>query len=194
MDYLHEYDQDHDCVCHYIGAEALKAVADRHVAEPAAADRARHRRKSDDDDKRQSNRADDARQRLDEHYSKDYLRLARAEALRRLDYAAIDLQQRAFDEPRDKGRRADSKRHDRRSGADARADKKLCKRKEHDQQNYKRKASQRVYRDVQHGVNDAVFAEPVATRKDKHDRKHEPQNKRQSGAYEGHIQRLQRRV
>ncbi len=122
---LHEYDQDHDGVCHYIGAEALKAVADRHVAEPAAADRARHRRKSDDDDKRQSNRADDARQRLDEHYSKDYLRLARAEALRRLDYAAIDLQQRAFDEASDKGGRADSKRHDRRSGADARADKKL---------------------------------------------------------------------
>ena len=34
---LHEHDQDHDGVCHYIGAEALKAVADRHVAEPAAA-------------------------------------------------------------------------------------------------------------------------------------------------------------
>ena len=61
LDYLHEHDQDHDGVCHYIGAEALKAVADRHVAEPAAADRARHRRKSDDDDERQSNRADDAR-------------------------------------------------------------------------------------------------------------------------------------
>ena len=191
---LHEHDQDHDCVCHYIGTEALKAVADRHVAEPAAADSARHRRKSDDDDERQSNRADDARQRLDEHYSKDYLRLARAEALRRLDHAAIDLQQRAFDEPRNKGGRADSKRDDRRGGTDARADKKLRKRKEHDQQNYKRKASQRIYRDVQHGVDDAVFAEPAATRKDKHDRKHEPQNKRQSRAYEGHIQRLQRRV
>ena len=126
MDDLHEYDQDHDGVCHYIGAETLKAVADRHVAEPAAADRARHRRKADDDDERQSNRADDTRQRLDKHYSKDYLRLARAEALRGLDHAAIDLQQRAFDEPRDKGRRADSKRHDRRGGADARADKKLC--------------------------------------------------------------------
>ena len=61
LDYLHEHDQDHDGICHYIGAEALKAVADRHIAEPAAADRARHRRKSDDDDKRQSNRADDAR-------------------------------------------------------------------------------------------------------------------------------------
>ena len=122
---LHEYDQDHDCVCHYIGAEALKAVADRHVAEPAAADRAHHRRKSDDDDERESNRADDAGQRLDEHHAEDYLRFARTEALRRLDYAAIDLQQRAFDEPRDKGGRADSKRHDRRGGADARADKKL---------------------------------------------------------------------
>ena len=122
---LHKHDQDHDCVCHYIGAEALKAVADRHVAEPAAADRARHRRKSDDDDKRQSNRADDARQRLDEHYSKDYLRLARAEALRRLDYAAIDLQQRAFDEASDKGGRAYSKRHDRRGSADTRSNKKL---------------------------------------------------------------------
>ena len=97
MDYLYEHDQDHDGVCHYIGAEALKAVADRHVAEPAAADRARHRRKSDDDDERQSNRTDDARQRLDEHYSKDDLRLARSKALRRLNYAAIDLQQRAFD-------------------------------------------------------------------------------------------------
>ena len=138
---LHEYDQDHDGVCHYIGAEALKAVADRHVAEPTAADRARHCRKSDDDDERQSNRADDARQRLDEHYSKDDLHLARAEALRRLDHAAIYLQQSAFDEPRDKGRRADSKWDDRRSGADARADKKLRKWKEHDQQNYKRKAS-----------------------------------------------------
>ena len=126
MDYLHEYDQDHDGVCHYIGTEALKAVADRHVAEPAAADRARHSRKSDDDDERQSNRADDARQRLDEHHAKDYLSLARAEAFRRLDHAAIYLQQSAFDEPRDKGRRADSKRHDRRGGADARADKKLC--------------------------------------------------------------------
>ena len=104
MDDLHKHDQDHDCVCHYIGAEALKAVADRHVAEPAAADRARHRRKSDDDNERERNRADDARQCLDEHYSKDYLRLARAKALRRLDYAAIDLQQRAFDEPCDKGR------------------------------------------------------------------------------------------
>ena len=123
---LHEHDQDHDCVCHYIGTEALKAVADRHVAEPAASDRACHRRKSDDDDKRQSNRTDDTRQRLDEHHAKDYLRLACAEALRRLDHAAIDLQQRAFDKPRDKGRRADSKRHDRRGGADARADKKLC--------------------------------------------------------------------
>ena len=123
---LHEHDQDHDGVCHYIGAEALKAVADRHVAEPAAADRARHRRKSDDDDERERNRADDARQRFDEHYAEDDLRLARAEALRRLNYAAIDLQQRAFDEPRDKGCRADSKRHDRRSGADARAHKKLC--------------------------------------------------------------------
>ena len=92
MDYLHEYDQYHDGVCHYIGTEALKAVADRHVAELTASDRARHRRKSDDDDKRQSNRADDARQRLDEHYAKDNLRLARAEALRRLNYAAIDLQ------------------------------------------------------------------------------------------------------
>ena len=122
---LHEYDQDHDGVCHYIGAEALKAVADRHVAEPAAADRARHRRKSDDDAERQSNRADDTRQRLDKHYSKDYLRLARSEALRCLDYAAIDLQQSAFDEARNKGGRADSKRHDRRGGADARADKKL---------------------------------------------------------------------
>ena len=122
---LHEHDQDHDCVCHYIGAEALKAVADRHVAEPTAADSARHRRKSDDDDKRQSNRADDTRQCLDEHYSKDYLRLARAEALRRLDHAAIYLQQSAFDEPRDKGCRADSKWHDRRGGADTRADKKL---------------------------------------------------------------------
>ena len=191
---LHEHDQNHDGVCHYIGTEALKAVADRHVAEPAAADRARHRRKSDDDDERERNRADDARQRLDEHHAKDNLRLARTEALRRLDHAAIDLQQRAFDEPRDKGGRADSKRHDRRGGADARADKKLRKRKEHDQQNYKRKASQRVYQDIQHGVNDAVFAEPAATRKDKHDRKHEPQNKRQSRAYEGHIQRLQRRV
>ena len=58
---LHKYDQDHDGICHYIGAKALKAVADRHVAEPAASDRARHRRKSDDDDERQSNRADDAR-------------------------------------------------------------------------------------------------------------------------------------
>ena len=125
MDYLHEHDQDHDGVCHYIGAEALKAIADRHVAEPAAADRASHRRKSDNDDKRQSNRADDARQRLDEHYAEDYLRLARSKALRRLDYAAIDLQQRAFDEASDKGRRADSKRDDRRGGADARADKKL---------------------------------------------------------------------
>ena len=126
MDYLHEHDQNHDGVCHYIGAEALKAVADRHVAEPAAADRARHRRKSDDDDERERNRADDARQRLDEHHAKDDLRLARTEALRRLDHAAIDLQQRTFDEPRDKGGRADSKRHDRRGGADARADKKLC--------------------------------------------------------------------
>ena len=124
---LHEYDQDHDGVCHYIGAKALKAVADRHIAEPTTADRARHRRKSDDDNKRQSNRADDARQRLDEHHAKDYLRLARAEALRRLDYAAIDLQQSAFDEASDKGRRADSKRYDRRGGADARAHKKLCK-------------------------------------------------------------------
>ena len=176
MDYLHEYDQYHDGVCHYIGTEALKAIADRHIAEPASADRARHRRKSDDDDECERNRADDARQRLDEHYAKDDLRLARTEALRRLDHAAIDLQQRAFDEPRDKGRRADSKRHDRRSSADARADKKLRKRKEHDQQNYKREASQRIYRDVQHGVDDAVFAEPAATRKDKHDRKHEPQN------------------
>ena len=123
---LHEHDQDHDGVCHYIGAEALKAVADRHVAEPAAADSARHRRKSDDDDERQSNRADDARQRLDEHHSKDYLRLACSKALRRLDHAAINLQQSAFDEPRDEGRRADSKRHDRRGGADARTDKKLC--------------------------------------------------------------------
>ena len=99
---LHKHDQDHDGVCHYIRAEALKAVADRHITEPAASDRARHSRKSDDDDERQSNRADDARQRLDEHYSKDYLRLARAEALRRLNYAAIDLQQRAFDEASDK--------------------------------------------------------------------------------------------
>ena len=194
MDYLHEYYQDHDCVCHYIRAEALKAVADRHVAEPTAAYRARHSRKSDDDDERQSNRADNARQRLDEHYSKDYLRLARAEALRRLDYAAINFQQRAFDEASDKGRRADSKRHDRRGGADTRADEKLRKRKEHDQQNYKRKASQRIYRDIQHGVDEAVFAQPAAACKDKHDRKHEPQNKRQSRAYEGHIQRLQRRV
>lgn len=94
---LHEHDQNHDGVCHYIGAEALKAIADRHVAEPAAADRARHRRKSDDNDERQSNRADDARQRLDEHHAEDDLRLARAEALRRLDHAAIDLQQSAFD-------------------------------------------------------------------------------------------------
>ncbi len=61
MDYLHEHDQDHDGVCHYIGTEALKAIADRHVAEPTTADRARHRRKSDDDDERQSNRTDDAR-------------------------------------------------------------------------------------------------------------------------------------
>ena len=91
LDYLHEYDQDHDGVCHYIGTEALKAVADRYVAEPTASDCTRHRRKPDDDDKRQSNRADDARQRLDEHYAKDYLRFARTEALRRLDYAAIDL-------------------------------------------------------------------------------------------------------
>ena len=91
MDDLHEYDQNHDSVCHYIGAKALKAVADRHVAEPAVADRARHRRTSDDDDECERNRTDDARQRLDEHYAKDYLRLARAEALRRLDYAAIDL-------------------------------------------------------------------------------------------------------
>jgi len=126
LDYLHEHYQDHDCVCHYIGAEALKAVADCHVAEPASADCAHHSRKSDDDDKRQSNRADDARQRLDEHCSKDYLRLARAEALRRLNYAAIDLQQSAFDEASDKGRRADSKRYDRRSGADASADEELC--------------------------------------------------------------------
>ena len=127
MDYLHKHDQDHDGVCHYIGAEALKAVADRHVAEPTASDRARHRRKPDDDDKRQSNRADDARQCLDEHYAKDYLRLACAEALRRLDHAAIYLQQSAFDEASDKGGRADSKRHDRRGGADTRADKKLRK-------------------------------------------------------------------
>jgi len=118
LDYLHEHDQDHDGVCHYVGAETLKAVADRHVAEPAASDRACHRRKSDDDDERERNRTDDARQRLDEHYSKDYLRLARAEALRRLDHAAIDLQQRAFDEASDKGGRADSKRYDRRGGAD----------------------------------------------------------------------------
>ena len=97
MDYLHEHDQDHDGVCHYIGAEALKAVADRHVAEPAASDRACHRRKSDDDDERQSNRADDTRQCLDEHHAEDDLRLARAEALRCLDHAAIDLQQSAFD-------------------------------------------------------------------------------------------------
>ena len=123
---LYEYDQDHDGVCHYIWTEALKTIADRHVAEPAAADRARHRRKSDDDDERQRNRADDARQRLDEHHAKDYLSLARAEALRRLDHATIDLQQRAFDEPRDKGRRTDSKRYDRRGGTDACADKKLC--------------------------------------------------------------------
>ena len=118
MDYLHEHDQDHDGVCHYVGAETLKAVADRHVAEPAAADRARHCRKSDDDDECERNRADDARQRLDEHHAKDNLRLARAEALRRLDHAAIDLQQRAFDEASDKGGRADSKRYDRRGGAD----------------------------------------------------------------------------
>ena len=91
MDDLHEYDQNHDSVCHYIGAKALKAVADRHVAEPAAADRARHRRKSNDDDERQSNRADDARQRFDEHHAKDDLRRARTKALRRLDHAAIDL-------------------------------------------------------------------------------------------------------
>ena len=102
LDYLHEYDQNHDGVCHYIRAEALKAVADRHIAKPAATDRARHSRKSDDDDERQSNRADDARQRLDEHHAKDYLRLARAEALRRLDHSAIDLQQSAFDEASDK--------------------------------------------------------------------------------------------
>ena len=190
LDDLHEHDQDHDGVCHYIGAKALKTVADRHVAEPAAADRARHRRKSDDDDECESNRADDARQRLDEHYAKDNLRLARTEALRRLDHAAIDLQQRAFDEASDKGRRADSKRHNRRGGTDTCANEELCKRKEHDQQNYKREASQRIYCDVQHGVDDAVFAKPAATRKDKHDRKHEPQNKRQSRAYEGHIQRL----
>ena len=125
MDDLHKYDQDHDGVCHYIGAEALKAVADRHVAEPAAADRARHRRKSDDDNERERNRADDARKRFDEHHAEDYLRLARAEALRRLDHAAIYLQQSAFDEASDKGRRADSKRDDRRGGADASADKKL---------------------------------------------------------------------
>ena len=123
---LHEHDQDRDGICHYIRAEALKAVADRHIAEPAAADRARHRRKSNDDDERESNRADDARQRLDEHHAEDDLRLARAEALRRLDYAAIDLQQRAFDEASDKGCRADSKRHDRCGGTDARAYKKLC--------------------------------------------------------------------
>ena len=92
MDDLHEHYQDHDGVCHYIWAEALKAIADRHVAEPAAADSARHRRKSDDDDERERNRADDARQRLDEHHAKDNLRLARAEALRRLNHAAIDLQ------------------------------------------------------------------------------------------------------
>ena len=122
---LHEYDQNHDSVCHYIWTEALKTIADRHVAEPAATDRARHRRKSDDDDKRERNRADDARQRLDEHYSKDYLRLARAEALRRLDHAAIDFQQSAFDEASNKGRRADSKRHDRGGGTDASAHKKL---------------------------------------------------------------------
>jgi len=125
LDYLHEHYQDHDGVCHYVGAEALKAIADRHVAEPTASDRACHRRKSDDDDERKRNRADDARQRLDEHYAEDNLRLARAEALRRLDHSAIDLQQCAFDEASDKGRRADSKRHDRRGGADARADKKL---------------------------------------------------------------------
>lgn len=99
---LHEHDQDYDGICHYIGAEALKTIADRHVAKPAAADSARHRRKSDDDDERERNRADDARQRLDEHHAKDYLRLARTEALRRLDHAAIDLQQRAFDEASDK--------------------------------------------------------------------------------------------
>jgi len=61
LDYLHEYDQNYDGICHYIGTEALKAVADRHIAEPAAADSARHSRKSDDDDERQSNRADNAR-------------------------------------------------------------------------------------------------------------------------------------
>ena len=92
MDDLHKHDQDHDGVCHYIWAEALKAIADRHVAEPAASDRACHRRKSDDDDERQSNRADDARQRLDEHHSKDDLRLARSKALRCLDHSAIYLQ------------------------------------------------------------------------------------------------------
>ena len=75
LDDLHEHDQNHDGVCHYIWTEALKAVANRHVATPTAADRACHSRKSDDDDKRQSNRADDARQRLDEHHAKDYLRL-----------------------------------------------------------------------------------------------------------------------
>ena len=122
---LHEHDQNYDGICHYIGTEALKAVADRHVAEPASADCARHSRKSDDDDKRQSNRADDARQRLDEHHAKDYLRLTRSKALRCLDHAAIDLQQSAFYEASDKGRRADSKRYDRRGGADASADKKL---------------------------------------------------------------------
>src|SRR5579863_5555357 len=50
LDALHQRDQDDDDACHHIRHEALIAVADAEVAQPAAADGAHHRRIADQTD------------------------------------------------------------------------------------------------------------------------------------------------
>ena len=64
----HQRDQDHDHLEHHARLVALVAVADRQVAQPARADRARHGRGVDHRDHADRHAADDAGQGLGQQY------------------------------------------------------------------------------------------------------------------------------
>ncbi|MPN01827.1 hypothetical protein SDC9_149039 [bioreactor metagenome] len=187
LDHLNDHDQDRDGVDHDVRLKAVVAVFYRQVAESAAADDARHRGVAEEVYRDYRPVEDYRGHRLFDHHAEDYLCGGGPEGSRRLDDAAVDLEQAALHEARDEWGRRDRQRYDRGGAADRGAGDKARQRDYRDQQDDEGEGAQQVHRHVEHAVDGLVRLQSVGARYYHQDRHAGAEYPREEGRHRHHV-------
>src|SRR5690625_3126982 len=193
LDELHHDHEDHDGCQHHIALEALVAVADRDVAQPATANDAGHGRVADQAYSGDRNAANQCGQGFREVDLPDDLPGVGAHGRDCFDDRVIHLLQARLDEAGDEGDCRYDERYDGRVRPDRRAHQQARERDDGDKQDDERDAAAQVDDGAQDGVQGREGQDLAPTRHDQQDAQRKAQHACDRGGYTHHDQRLDRR-